>query len=59
MIINPWGDIVAGLEAQEACFEYTINLDEVSNLRQNFPLLADRRDEDFESFNIKEIKINA
>ena len=59
MIINPWGDIVARLEAQEACFEYTINLDEVSNLRQNFPLLADRRDEDFESFNIKEIKINA
>lgn len=57
MIINPWGDIIANLEAEEDCLFAEINLDEVKKLRQDFPLISDRRDKDFDSFKVKEIKL--
>lgn len=57
MIITPWGDIIANLEAEEDCLFAEINLDEVKKLRQDFPLISDRRDKDFDSFKVKEIKL--
>lgn len=57
MVINPWGDIVEMLNEEEDCFLYEIDLNEVKNLRKNFPLISDRRDTNFKSFNYKEIKI--
>lgn len=57
MIINPWGDIIANLEAEEDCLFAEINLDEVKKLRQDFPLISDRRDKGFDSFKVKEIKL--
>lgn len=57
MVINPWGDIEAMLEAQEDCFTAEIELNEVKKLRADFPLIADRRDLEFSSFKCKEIKL--
>lgn len=57
MVINPWGDITAMLEEQEDCLFTEIDLDEVKKLRQDFPLISDRRDKEFDSFKCKEIKI--
>ena len=58
MVINPWGEAVAELMSEESCLIAEIDTDEVSKLRQNFPLVSDRRDKEFSSFNIEEIKIN-
>lgn len=57
MIVNPWGDITDMLEAQEDCLYAEIDLDEIKKLRKDFPLVSDRRDNDFKYFNHKEIKI--
>lgn len=57
MVINPWGDIIAMLEAQEDCLTAEIDLNEVKDLRKNFPLISDRRDLEFNSFKHKEIKL--
>ncbi len=57
MIINPWGDIIAMLNEEEDCFLCEIDLNEVKELRNSFPLIANRRDLSFESFKYKEIKI--
>ena len=57
MIINPWGDIEASLHAEEACLLYSIDTDKVNELRKSFPLISDRRDTDFKTFNFKEINL--
>lgn len=57
MIINPWGDIEASLESQEDCLLHEIDTSKVKQLRQDFPLIADRRDTETKTFNYKEIKI--
>ncbi len=57
MIINPWGDIEASLHAEESCLLYEINTDKVKELRENFPLISDRRDTGFKTFNYKEINL--
>lgn len=56
MVIDPWGDIEAMLEEQEDCLTCSIDLKKVKKLREDFPLIADRRDKYFSSFNVKEIK---
>lgn len=58
MVINPWGDIVGNLESEEDCLYTEIDLTEIKRLRQDFPLLNDRRDHNFTNFDIEEIKIN-
>lgn len=58
MVINPWGDIAASLQAEEDCLFYEIDTKEVNDLRKNFPLISDRRDDNIEYFKCKEIKIN-
>lgn len=55
MIINPWGDIEASLQSEEACLLYEFDTEKVKQLRENFPLLADRRDINSNFFNYKEI----
>lgn len=57
MIIDPWGDIEAMLEEQEACLTCSIDLNKVKKLREDFPLISDRRDKDYSSFMVKEIKV--
>lgn len=57
MIIDPWGDIEAMLEEQEACLTCSIDLNKVKKLREDFPLISDRRDKDYSSFKVKEIKV--
>lgn len=57
MVINPWGDIIDMLEAQEDCLFSEIDLEEVKKLRTEFPLISDRRDNDFKYFKHKEIKL--
>lgn len=57
MVINPWGDVISTLESEEGCLYTEINTDEVSKLRQDFPLLYDRRDSAFTSFDFEEITI--
>src|SRR5574344_1129337 len=58
MVINPWGDITECLGKEEGCIYTEIDLQEVTTLRKDFPLIADRRDKEFDSFKIEEIKIN-
>ena len=57
MIINPWGDIEASLQSQEDCLLYEVDTDKVEELRENFPLISDRRDTGFKTFNYKEINL--
>ena len=57
MVINPWGDIEASLQSEESCLLYEIDTDKVKELRKNFPLISDRRDTDFKTFNYKEINL--
>lgn len=57
MIINPWGDIVEWLEGEEGSLTAIIDTEEASKLRNEFPLISDRRDLDFEYFKCKEINI--
>lgn len=58
MIIDPWGNIEATLQEEEACLTCTIDLSKVRKLRESFPLIADRKDQDFRTFKLKEIKID-
>ena len=58
MVINPWGDIIETLKSEEDCLFIEIDLNEVKKLREEFPLLRDRRDTNFTSFEIEEININ-
>ena len=57
MIINPWGDIEASLQSQEDCLLYEVDTAKVEELRENFPLISDRRDTGFKTFNYKEINL--
>ncbi len=41
MIVNPYGEIVASLQEEEAVLEYEINLDEMRELRNKIPTLTD------------------
>lgn len=54
MVISPWGDVIGGLEEEEGCILAELDLDKLRELRKNFPLLSDRRNQ---IFNIKEINI--
>lgn len=57
MVINPWGDIEASLQAQEGCLLCEIDTSKVKSLRNDFPLISNRRDTNFKSFNYKEIEL--
>ena len=57
MVISPWGDALAEMQSDEGCITYEIDTAEVKRLRENFPLLKDRRDNYFNTFNYKEIKV--
>lgn len=57
MVIDPWGEAIEELGKDENCIACTINLSTLRELRENFPLLRDRKDSDFYKFNYKEIKI--
>ena len=57
MIIDPWGETEEMLHEEEACLLYEIDTYKAKNLRQNFPLLKDRRDENTKYFNVREIKL--
>ena len=58
MVINPWGDIEASLQSEESCLLYEIDTAKVKELRENFPLISDRRDTEFKTFNYKEIYLH-
>lgn len=58
MAINPWGDIIEKLDSEENCLYFELDLNEVKKIREDFPLLKDRRDLQFTGFDIEEIKIN-
>ena len=55
MVINPWGQVVEELACEESCLYTEINVEEVRRLRKEFPLLRDRRDKEFSSFDFEEI----
>lgn len=58
MLINPWGDIEESLKEEESCLLCKFNTSKVKELRKNFPLIADRRDNNCNMFKIEEININ-
>lgn len=43
MIINPWGDVLSECENGEDLITTSIDLDQVDEVRQKFPVLGDRR----------------
>ena len=57
MVIDPWGDVVSMLHEEEDCFICNIDTKKVHELRKNFPLINDRRDDGFYSFRCKEINV--
>lgn len=57
MVINPWGDVIASLQAEEGCVACEIDTDYVKHLRESFPLISDRRDNKLTNFKYKEIKV--
>lgn len=57
MVINPWGETIEELHSEEDCIVCEIDTREVADLRNNFPLISDRRDLDFNVFKYKEIKV--
>lgn len=57
MITDAWGNIIGILDEQEDCLSCEIDTNEVKELRNNFPLISNRKD-NFEYFKIKEININ-
>lgn len=57
MVISPWGVPVEELQQEEGCICCIIDTNEVKKLREDFPLISDRRDKNFSSFKYKEIKI--
>ena len=54
MVISPWGDVIGSLGEEEGCILADLDLEKLRELRRNFPLLSDRRNQ---VFNIKEINI--
>lgn len=58
MLINPWGDIEESLKEEESCLLCKFDTSKVTELRENFPLIADRRDNNCNMFKIEEININ-
>ena len=42
MIIDPWGSVVAGAGEKECVMMATIDIDQVTKLREEFPILRDR-----------------
>lgn len=54
MVIDPWGDVESELGEEEACICADLDLEKLRKLRNEFPLLADRRNIEF---NIREINI--
>ena len=57
LVADGWGDVLYSLGEQEGCLEFALDIEKLNKLRQDFPLLKDRRDKDFSSFKIKEIKL--
>lgn len=57
MIVDAWGKTIEQLQEEEDCLCCVIDTNDVKKLRQNFPLLNNRRD-NFEYFKIKEINAN-
>lgn len=57
LVADAWGNIENELGEEEACMHTIINIDKLRDLRKNFPLLNDRRDQNFKTFKIKEIKL--
>lgn len=55
MIIDPWGCIVAGCGEEETVMMATIDLDMVTKLREEFPLLKDRRLEVYSNMKIVDV----
>lgn len=45
LILNPWGEIIAGAQDQEELITADINLEEVAQARQKIPNLANRRED--------------
>lgn len=58
MIIDPWGSIVAGSGEKEAVMMAEIDLDQVSKLRHEFPLLKDRNMSAYANFKIYDATSN-
>ena len=57
LVADAWGDVEYTLLEEEGCLEVELDLDRLKKLREDFPLLKDRRDQNFETFNVKEIKL--
>lgn len=58
LVIDGWGNIIAELNEEEGCLEFELDIDKLRNLRKDFPLLHDRRDYEFSTFDLKEIKLD-
>ena len=58
MVIDPWGNVLAELQEEESCITCEVDTQQAKELRANFPLLSDRRDNDFNMFKYEEIKSN-
>lgn len=54
MVISPWGDIIGELGEEEACIFAELDLNKLRKLRDEFPLLKDRRNEEFIIKTVKE-----
>ena len=54
MVISPWGDVIDELGCEEGCILAELDLIKLRKLRKDFPLLKDRRNEQFQ---IKEINV--
>ncbi len=57
LVTDAWGNIEYTTGEEEGCLEFAIDLKKLRTLRKDFPLLDDRRDNDFSGFKIKEIKL--
>ena len=57
LVSDGWGDVLYVLGKEEGCIEFELDIEGLRKLREDFPLLNDRRDKDFPSFELKEIKL--
>ena len=57
LVADGWGDVIYTLGEEEGCLEFELDIEKLRKLREDFPLLKDRRDKDFSSFKLKEIKL--
>ena len=57
MVIDGWGDVIDELGSEEGCIITDIDLDKIRNLRKNFPLISDRKDDNVYYFKCREIKL--